>query len=210
MGWTSYHVSPQFNPKTKRKAIDRKAECDRILNDVAISGDKVVGKYEVLKSRMVGSTYYAAVKRIIFATETAPETSVVFAAIFLTSVNMREYFNFSYKDMCDTMGPFQYDCPKSILDLLSPTDNEIALEWRRKCRERIAKKKYPTSLQNLPVGSVVYVKMPFNTRFHREGENVRLEKQFLFGSNRTTWYSPRARFTSGLMKQLEECGAITK
>ena len=211
MGWTSYHVTPVYNPKTKRKKIDRKAECDSHLNCDAISwpDGKVIGKYEVLKSRMVSTTYYAAVKKTIFATANEPETSKVFAAIFLTSVNMKDYHNFSYKDMDESVGPFQYDCPKNILDLLSPTDNEFALEWRRKCYERIEKKKDPTSLQNLPVGSVVYAKMPFNTRFHREGENVRLEKQFLFGSSRTTWYSPRARFTSSLIKQLEGCGAIS-
>jgi hypothetical protein len=65
MGWTSYHASTTYNPKTGRRTIDRKAECDDHLNCDAISypDGKVIGKYEVLKSRMVGATYYAAVKK---------------------------------------------------------------------------------------------------------------------------------------------------
>ena len=31
------------------------------------------GRYEVLKSAMVGSTYYAAIKKTIFKTENEPE-----------------------------------------------------------------------------------------------------------------------------------------
>ena len=40
MGWTSYHVTPVYNPKTKREKIDRKAECDSHLNcDAILIGD---------------------------------------------------------------------------------------------------------------------------------------------------------------------------
>ena len=33
------------------------------------------------------------------------------------------------------MEPYHYECPKSILKLLTPTDNELANEWREKCYE---------------------------------------------------------------------------
>ena len=46
MGWTSYHASFYKNGK-----IDRKAECDSIMNCDMV-GNK--GRYEVLKSAMVG------------------------------------------------------------------------------------------------------------------------------------------------------------
>lgn len=45
MGWTSYHASFYKNGK-----IDRKAECDSIMNCDMV-GNK--GRYEVLKSAMV-------------------------------------------------------------------------------------------------------------------------------------------------------------
>ncbi|MBN9598775.1 MAG: hypothetical protein J0G28_03740 [Afipia sp.] len=35
-------------------------------------------------------------------------------------------------------GPYASFCPQRILDLLSPTDNELALDWRERCRERLS------------------------------------------------------------------------
>lgn len=156
MGWTSYNV-PTIYRKGKH-IVDRKAECDKLFNQDMITWDdecKVIGKFEVLKSSMSGSTYYAAVRRTKFATETEPENSIVFAAIVLTSVDNKSYYNFSYKDMDETVGPYQYDCPKAILDLLTPTDSEWANEWRKKCYENLKAKRDPNTLSNLPIGSEI-------------------------------------------------------
>ena len=157
MGWTSYHVEATYNPKAKKYTIDKKAECDRLFNSDVVSWESkdVIGKFEVLKSYVIGSTYYAAVKRTKFATETEPENSIVFAAVVLTQVNNKDYYNFAYKDMDETVGPFQYNCPKSILDLLSPTESEYAKQWREKCYEVLKEKKNPNKLGNLPIGSVI-------------------------------------------------------
>lgn len=73
MGWTSCHASFYKNGK-----IDRKAECDSIMN-CDMAGDK--GRYEVLKSAMVNSTYYAAIKKTIFKTENEPEKESVFGMV---------------------------------------------------------------------------------------------------------------------------------
>lgn len=155
MGWTSYCAQTKY--KNGKIIIDRKEECDNIFNQdmVTYDSDKVIGKYEVLKSAMVGSTYYAAVKRTKFATDTEKENSIVFAAICLTSTNLKDYYNFSYKDMDETCGPYQCDCPKGILDLLTPTDHEYANEWRQACYENLKKKKEKDSLSKLPIGSVI-------------------------------------------------------
>jgi hypothetical protein len=40
--------------------------------------------------------------------------------------------------MSETMGPYNYDCPASILDLLGPPGNEYAANWREACRARFA------------------------------------------------------------------------
>ena len=162
MGWTSYHVEATYNPKAKKYTIDRKAECDTLFNTDMVTGndDRIIGKFEVLKSYMVGSTYYAAVKRTKFATETEPENSCVFAAVVLTQVDSKDYYNFAYKDMDETVGPYQYNCPKSILDLLSPTDNEYAKNWREQCYEVLKQRKNPDNLGNLPVGSVIKYTRP--------------------------------------------------
>ena len=59
MGWTEYHATHYKHGK-----IDRKAECDELFNDFMVDkNNNRIGKFEVLKSTMVGSTYYAAVKK---------------------------------------------------------------------------------------------------------------------------------------------------
>jgi hypothetical protein len=207
MGWTEYHTYEIYNPKTGRYIVDRKTECDKLFNCDMVKG---LGKFEVLKSRMVGSTYYAAVKRTTFATETKPEEVIVFAAIVLTAVNSKSYYNFAYKDMDETVGPYKYDCPKSILDLLTPTESEWANEWRKQCYERLKNKNNPNGLNKLPLGTAIKVTMPFDTKFYNKGDTVTLTKCNLFGSNRTGWYASRARFTNSLMKSLEEHYEIVK
>ena len=207
MGWTSYHATHYKNGK-----IDRKAECDAYFLDGLNTG-----YYDVVKSSMVGSTYYAAVKplkkygsdgkEVVDIPEAEQE---VIGVVFLTSTDSKDYYNFSYKDMSETMGPYESNCPKSILDLLSPTDNEYANAWRQRCRENLAKKKDPNSLSNLPVGSVIKVTLPFDTRLYGKGDVVTLTKQDWWSNNRAAWYSPRAKFTASLMKQLDGHYEIVK
>lgn len=136
MGWTSYHANFYKNGK-----VDRKAEIDTMWND------DTSHKFTVLKSSMKGSVYYGAIKQ--------KNTGEVFAVVFLTSTDMKDYFNFSYKDMDETCGPYQCDCPKGILDLLTPTDNEMANAWRETCYERLKAKRNPNTLGRLPVGTVI-------------------------------------------------------
>ncbi len=114
MGWSWYHAGYYKGAK-----VDRKTECDSLFDSEL---------FEVLKSAMVGSTYYAAVRR--------KSDGLVFAAVTPTSTNMKDYFNFGYKGLTEHDGPYKYDCPKSILDLLSPMDSEWANEWREKCRSK--------------------------------------------------------------------------
>ena len=108
MGWTSYHA----NYYKKNGEIDRKAECDAYWQE----GLKR-GHFKVLRSSMVGSTYYAAVKPLLRRTrdghdtyEPIPEEEQnVFGAVFLTAIDMHDFFNFAYKDMNETYGPAQTD-----------------------------------------------------------------------------------------------------
>ena len=146
MGWTSYHATHYKNGK-----IDRKAEMDEKYN-----WEDDSRKIEVLKSSMVGSTYYAAVKSF----NKTNKFEHICAVICLTSTDMKDYFNFSYKDMDETMGPRENNCPKCILDLLTPTDNEYANNWRKACRENLAKKNNPDALNKLSVGSEIKYKRP--------------------------------------------------
>jgi hypothetical protein len=44
---------------------------------------------------------------------------------------------FHIKVMDEREGPLAYDCPKEVLDLLTPTDDPKALAWRARCKERL-------------------------------------------------------------------------
>lgn len=193
MGWTEYHASCYKNGK-----VDRKAEMDTYYN-----WEDEHRKVEVLKSSMVGSTYYAAVKSI----NKTNGYEGVNAVICLTSTNNKDYFNFAYKDMDESCGPYKCDCPKGILDLLTPTKNEYALEWRKQCYENLAAKKNPNAFNKLPVGTIIKVIMPFDTKYFKAGQEVRLRKRTKWTSNRTEWITTNGvacRFTASLMKMLQD------
>jgi hypothetical protein len=197
MGWTGTRAI-FYN---KRGQVDRKAECDSVYNSEMVSGEdkKVIGKFTVLKSTMVGSVYYAAVRKTKFATEETPEETKVFAGICLTSVDNKKdsYDNFFYRDMDESEGVGCYDCPASILRLLSDTKSEFAKEWREKCWERIAEKKAknknPNSLNNLPIGSVI--EMPY-----WEGGSIRLIK-VNYTSPKTIWRNGNRRCSTKTIEQ---------
>jgi hypothetical protein len=91
---------------------------------------------KVLRSALVSMrVYYAAVEHVHHATEKRE----VWAAVCLVRYNPRdrEGYIFGYKDMAESMGPCEADCPEPILDLLTPSDRGYANEWRplsRECR----------------------------------------------------------------------------
>ena len=178
MGWTSYNARYYKNGK-----IDRKREMDAYftegLND---------GFYEIIKSAMVGSVYYAAVKQLMrcvkadnekgYERVAIPESEQkVHGVVMLTQVDMSDYYNIAYKDISEDMGPYESKCPVSIIKALSPTTNENALAWRQRCLD-YAKTK---DVRNLPVGTVI--------EFEKlDGTTVRLIKcapQYQF---KTAWW----------------------
>ena len=50
-------------------------------------------------------------------------------------------FNFGYKDVGEEMGPVEDECPERILDLLSSTSYEYAIQWRERCRAKVERRK---------------------------------------------------------------------
>lgn len=205
MGWTSTHADYY-----KKGTVDRKRECDAYWEEGLNRGH-----FKILKSSMVGSTYYAAVQVLKEYVGNENDVDIykniengpIFCVIFLTSVAMKDYYNFSYKPMDETMHPYQYNCPIGILKLLPETDNEYAKEWRKKCYEQYNKNKNPDSLKKLPVGTVIKVIMPFDTLRCKEGQEVYLVKEDKIGK-RIKWFMKDSYiyFTQGLMKSISEYG----
>src|SRR3546814_16262107 len=60
----------------------------------------------------------------------------IFATVCLVRWNPRakDGYIFGCKDMEESMGPCEADCPARILDLLTPTDKAYARDWRTSCR----------------------------------------------------------------------------
>lgn len=172
MGWTSYH------------------ECDGYFMEGLNRG-----YYKVLKSVMVGSVYYAAVQSLKRYTdqvdeegnrieEDIPQTERrVWAAVFLTRVSSREYYNFYYKDMSEDCGPCECQCPVSILNILSETDSEYARDWRKQCRQYHDARKSPDTMSNLPVGSII-------SFIDRRGQtHICIKHSPAYQFKRAFWYS---------------------
>ncbi|MCL7489732.1 MAG: hypothetical protein M8357_16315 [Desulfobulbaceae bacterium] len=90
-------------------------------------------------------TAYMAVEIIRRDKETGQldtTTRKVVAFVFLLDYRPSDPgYDTGYKDMDESMGPCESECPERILNLLSPTDHEYALAWRQRCRDNIARKK---------------------------------------------------------------------
>ena len=94
--------------------------------------------YSVLDGGVVKFlTYYGAVEK----TEITTGKKEVFAVIILLRYYKNQYDNFGYKDMDEGMGPCESACPERILKLLTPTQNQNANDWRKRCWDRIKDKK---------------------------------------------------------------------
>lgn len=74
-------------------------------------------------------------------------------------------FNFQYKVMDETMLPYYYDCPESILNLLTETTNENANVWRASCELNVVMTK---ALKALKVGDTIVFQNEFS--FKRYGK----------------------------------------
>jgi hypothetical protein len=111
MGWTSFNL-----PKGTVKEWFKRTWEDG-------------GNFKVIDSALVNrSTMYGAIEKV--------DTKEVFCAVFLIRWS-KGYYNFSYKDMTEFVGPCECSCPVRIMKLLTPLDendsqNEYAINWRKK------------------------------------------------------------------------------
>jgi len=99
-----------------------------------MEGDTGINHFKVLGYRRVGNEVYIAMERI--SNETGEQ--IVFAIVCL--IRFKDG-NIAYKDMDETVEPSYYNCPESILKLLTEPINEHAETWRKKCRVGREKRK---------------------------------------------------------------------
>ena len=138
MGWWGHYIG--FAPKGKERI-------KYVIKEEGYDAENERYIWKPIATALVGSTVYLAVER----TEKATGEKVVYADVCLTRMNNGYLM---VKAMSDTMCPGYYDCPKRILDLLTPTDSEWANEWRNKCAEK-RKQKASDPLAKLPIGAKI-------------------------------------------------------
>lgn len=160
MGWTERQAK-----NFKNGIVDRKAE---LIDEFTCHGETY--NYEVLKCSMKGTVGYMAVK---YTDKKDPSKDCIFGLVCLTSV--RDKYWFGYKDMSEDMLPYYFDCPKTILNLLTPTENENALKWRGKCRENNTNS-FKTQMSKAKEGSTIKITYKYDTNLAKEGDSVVLEK----------------------------------
>ena len=95
----------------------------------------------------------------------------------------KEDKTFSYNHYTEDENPKHYGCPKSILKLLSPTQNEKAQLWRSGCLEfhktESERRKKNISLKEMPLHSKI--------KIEENGKEVILEKNYFMAFRRPVW-----------------------
>lgn len=141
-----------FNPDG---SINVKAELDAYYHNGYNEGH-----VEIAASEVVDGVYYAAIKWLDFDElirlddDGEPLVNVVKwhpiknpktkGVVILPKICPGEEYDFCFKVIPEELGPYYYDCPEYILDLLSPlyppfsradgSGDEAAWEWRQTCR----------------------------------------------------------------------------
>lgn len=139
MGWIGMHAHHYRADHT----VDRKKECDSLFAEGC----------EIVKSQMVGSIYYAAVK---VPQSQAHQVGIgnPYGVVVLTGTENGDGINFYYKAVPENHGPNEARCPISILRLLGPTEDEWALKWRKRCEDFHDREQ---SLKEIPEGGCIKV-----------------------------------------------------
>lgn len=128
MGWTSQHR-------------------DKGTTNVDFFGERLGARRRIIEHATVHGVFYAAVKEL--------DTGEVWAYVALTQWT-RDYFNFTYKDLEESMGIGDGEAPLKVLAALTPTDNETSLAWRTSCRDAAERKaRSAQALKGLRDGDVV-------------------------------------------------------
>lgn len=98
---------------------------------------------EVVKATIKNGVVYGAIRNL--------KTNDVWAMVSLLKFRKDGWqTEMLAKNMSEDMMPYYFDCPKSILDLLTKTDNEHSNEWRKRCYEQLANQKEKAKVKKSP------------------------------------------------------------
>lgn len=157
MGWLSMRDTTPFD--TPRAYLDDQFTYTR--DDHRLT---------VLKSAMVGNTYYGAAERV-----EADGKRAVFGIVCLTFSRPAapDGYTFGYKDMTEHMGPCESECPAAILDLLTNIEGEWPNAWRARCRAHLVERRLRNAKPTPKPGQTIVFDEPM--RFSDGRDRTRFE-----------------------------------
>ena len=134
MGWTSYHKADSVSVK------------DALLAELKWTNRPENERPEIVASATGSNCMAFAIKvpgtwidhnpEDYSMFERAVDGSITTATLFLYRFNKSDYYNFSYKGMDESVGPYEGVSPK-ILKYLSPIKDieraAYAVQWRKRC-----------------------------------------------------------------------------
>jgi len=173
MGWLSMPLACMGGHTSPKQYLDAQFNYERPATD-----DKQAHGYRVLESACPGNrVYYAALQR----TDDGVAGEVT-AVVCLVRWNPKaaDGFVLAYKDMSESMGPHEADCPLRVLERLTSTNNPVALDWRRRCFATIRRRS-----RKLPDGALIRFPEPIAfgddtrhelMRVHRQGNRIILTR----------------------------------
>lgn len=137
MGWLSMPLSSMGGHATPKAYLDDQFTYSREQDGGDARGARVIA------SACPGNrAWYAAVE--LLANGVATSVIAVICEVRWTP-NAADGYVFAYKNMTENAGPCSDECPDRILRLLSPTEDEGALDWRERCRTRLRQRVRPVT-----------------------------------------------------------------
>ena len=103
-------------------------------NGITLNGKnpKNIIKDEIERDKRFEVKYLSKKGKVIYTAIKNKDTEKIFASVFLLDID-KERNELYYKEVVEEAWPFVYEAPEKLIKLLSQTDDEDALEWRKKC-----------------------------------------------------------------------------
>jgi len=195
MGWLTMPFASMGGHPTAKAYLD-----DQFTYSREVDGGSA-GLRVLASSCPQNRTYYAAVQEMRNGV-----AGDVFAVVCKVTwnPNSKTGEQFGYKDMTEAMGPCEDNCPRHILDLLTPTDKEHAIDWRRRCAENLRRR-----ARKIEDGDRVKLETPLNFVDGHSGSEFIVEKRGRRLSFRDPGTGARYRIT-GFMNLRWQLVPVTK
>lgn len=129
MGWLFMHHHHMGGHKTAKAYLDAQ------FTYAHTGEDGVTRAMRVLASACPGNRVWYAAAQLL--ENGVPGDVIGLVCLVRWNPRSTDGHNFGYKEMSENMGPYEDCCPARILDHLTQTTNEHALDWRRRCRARL-------------------------------------------------------------------------